>query len=164
MKKWKIVCIVLAILVFLFLVVPVGWLLGDIFFDSLHHKAVPESIYEERWDLDFPDPIQETYELRGERGFTGDGTRYAVFTVENENDGFFADFSDAPADETFLSDFTNGLNELQVPEEQRPNLEKAYQWKFFGMNQNPFDSRYFDNLYLIWDSNVNTLYLLEVRI
>lgn len=165
MKKWKIVCIVLAILVFLFFVLPVGWLLGEYFFDSLHHKAIPESIYEERWNLDFPEPIQETYELLGERGFTGDGTQYSVFTVGNENDAFFADFSDAPADEAFLSGFTNGLNELQVPEEQRPNLEKAYQWKYFGKNQNPFlTDRYFDNLYLIWDSNANTLYLLEVRI
>ncbi len=165
MKKWKIVCIVLAVVVFLVLIVPAGWILGDIYLDTLHHIAKPESIYEERWDLDFPESIEEIYALDGERGFTGDGTQYSVFTVEPADDAFFADFSDAPADEAFLSNFTSGLDQLQVPQEQRPDLERAYVWKFLGDSPSPvMDGRYFDNLYLLWDADASTLYLLEVLI
>lgn len=161
-KKAKIVIAVIAAVILL----AVGLCAGKAVHNTYLQKKYPAKHYTEYWDIQFPSKLHKTYEKIGTQGFTGDGSRYSVFLVENEQDGFFTDFSEAPApNEEFVLTVTEQLHQLQIPEEQQPDWASAYKWKYLGQNQNSDASaRYFDNLYLIWDTTSNTLFVLEICI
>ena len=134
----------------------------------------PAGFYADAWNIKFPESAKETYSLS-----TGgrDSWSYSVYTVEPDDDAAFADYSEDPIDEHTLEKMTEILDRVQVPKEQRPNLEQTYQWAHIGENEVPvslvsetvtnlpseaFDSvePYFDNLYVLYDAQTNTVYTL----
>ncbi len=134
----------------------------------------PVRFYADAWNIQFPESAKETYSLS-----TGgrDAWSYSVYTVDPDDDAAFAEYSKDPIDEHTLAKMTKILDRVQVPKEQRPNLEQTYQWAHIGENKVPvslisetvtnlpseaFDSveSYFDNLYVLYDAQTNTVYTL----
>ncbi len=60
------------------------------------------------------------------------------------------------------------LDRVQVPQEQRPDLTKSYQWMHIGKNEVPspiaekLDEKYkyMDDLYVLYDAQTDTVYTL----
>lgn len=152
-KKTKITLIIGAAVLCVLLAVPAVFFYAGVIQGP--HSMV--EIYEERWNIDLPDGIQEIYAAKSEKGFTGDGTDYTVYTVENREDAFFSDFSENP-DEAFIEDFGEvaARNLKDVPQAQYPDWSKPYQWK--RMTQQ------LDEIFFVWTPDSGTLYILEEKI
>lgn len=151
MKKKKaliICCVVIAALA----VISAGlYIAGNLYYSS-------SRIYEQTWDIDLPNNMQEKYEAKSDSNFLGDGVRYTIYHLSS-NDDFLKDFQ-TNKDTSFESSFADGLNNfdetLNVPANQQPNWEHKYIWKQV--------EKYENHLYMVYDQQTEELFILQVLI
>lgn len=84
-------------------------------------------IYQSRWNLSPPPKLEERFSA-SDPGFTGDGTRYTVFTAKEIPDGYFIEYSNKkdPDVETFADEVADGL---KVEAKDRPDFTRKYCWQ-----------------------------------
>ncbi|MGN0571667.1 MAG: hypothetical protein ACI4K9_05765 [Candidatus Fimenecus sp.] len=159
-KKTKIILgIVAAVVAIVLFLPPVGF--GIDLLKSAIRDSKPANYYADAWNLAFPESAKKTY-TRSTGG--RDWWRYSIYTIDPGDDAAFADCLDAPFDEETLGRITKHLDEVQVPQDQRPDLERTYRWKRVTENgrliaEDPHDL-YGDSMYVLYDKQNNTVYTL----
>ena len=161
--KW-ILMIVAAVLALVVLVPAVG--LGVELAASQIRSSKPVNYYADAWGIAFPESAKETYSLQTEGR---DRWEYSVYTVDPGDDAAFAEYVDAPIDATALENLTAILDDVQVPQSERPDLEQAYIWQHFGKNESllgdlPNVDKYTDNLYVLYNAKTHTVYTFITHI
>lgn len=161
-KKVKIVLIVVAVALAVAVLVPVVGIGVGIVKDRIRYSK-PANLYADTWNIVFPESAKESYSLS-----TGgrDSWSYSVYTVASGDDAAFADYSAEPMKEIMVENMREILDRVQVPQEQRPDLTKAYKWMHIGKNEVPSSIaekvgekyRYMDNLYVLYDAQTDTVY------
>ena len=118
------------------------------------------STIKSNWDISLPIKavLTETYEKDSGASFHGDGIRYHVFSYKYE-DYIDLMFAWSP-NEHKTSHYPTAreaseawLNEIDVPEDIRPNYSDCASW-VKSQNDN-------SEIIFFWDSNLNRLYILE---
>ena len=109
---------------------------------------------EANWGISLPwqARMQEVYEKDSGPSFHGDGVRYHVFSYKYEDyiDLMFAwAFNNA---DSVGESADSWLDEIQVPEEKRPDYEQCYYWHRIKNN---------NDIIIFWDSEQNLLYVVE---
>lgn len=124
-KSTKIILAILAAALALAVLVPVVGIGFGIVKDQIRYSK-PANYYADAWNTTFPESAKETYYLStGGRDFWACGS----YTVDPGDDAAFADCLEAPLSEKALKNITALLDDVQAPQEDRPDLEKTYRWK-----------------------------------
>lgn len=153
----RILGIVAAAVAIVLLIPALG--IGIDFLKSAIRDSKPANYYLDTWRIEFPKSAKETYSCKTDgRDWWG----YNIYTIEPEDDAAFADYATNPIEPKELKKMTAILDRVQVPEEQRPNLEQVDQWKHFGENESLVSAEdiYMDNLYVLYDRQSHTVYTL----
>lgn len=112
------------------------------------------------WGISLPVKAlcEQVYEKDSGSSFHGDGIRYHVFSYEYE-DYIDLMFAWAGTEFTTLRDGSYSeaaaawLDEIEVPEDQRPDYENCAYW-YKAQEDN-------SELIIFWDNNLNRLYIVE---
>ncbi|MGN0556157.1 MAG: hypothetical protein ACI4LI_09720 [Candidatus Fimenecus sp.] len=139
------------------IVAAVVLILGSVFgieaLKTAIRDSVPANYYREAWGIAFPESAKETYSCKTDGR---DWWEYCIYTIDVGDDAAFAEYeTNALAPET-RERLTEILDHVQVPEAQRPNLQKSYPW--IRVMQNPPTEYANDNLYVLYDEQTNTVY------
>lgn len=108
------------------------------------------------WGLSLPESSGCVYEADSGPSFHGDGERYHVLsyppgsTVETA-----LSWQDAPPEDTLAAEMTHLMDDLSIPEEERPDLAQC-RWY---TATDPDDPR--NHLYLLLSASGTRLYILE---
>ena len=117
-------------------------------------------VIKSNWDITLPIKavLTEIYEKDSETSFRGDGVRYHIFSYKYE-DYIDLMFAWSP-NEHKTSHYPTAreaseawLNEIDVPEDIRPNYSDCASW-VKSQNDN-------SEIIFFWDSDLNRLYILE---
>ncbi|MGN0520931.1 MAG: hypothetical protein ACI4LB_09370 [Candidatus Fimenecus sp.] len=157
-KKTKIIIGIVAAVVAVVVLIP-GVVFGVEALKTVIRDSAPANYYMDAWGIAFPESAKETYSCKTDgRDWCG----YNIYTIEPEDDAAFADYATDPIEPKELEKMTAILDRVQVPEEQRPNLEQVNQWKHFGENESlvSVEDIYMDNLYVLYDRQSYTVYTL----
>ncbi len=108
------------------------------------------------WDLSLPESSEAVYETDSGPSFHGDGERYHVlqYAVGSGIESALS-WQAPPADAAAAEAMEALMDDLDVPERQRPDLDKC----LWYTAADPSDSR--NHLYLLFDSSTLELYILE---
>lgn len=139
------------------IVAAVVLILGSVFcievLKTAIRDSVPANYYREAWGIAFPESAKETYSRKTEgRDWCG----YYIYTVDSGDDAAFAEYETNPLTPETCERLTEILDYVQVPEAQRPDLQKPYPWT--RVMQNPPTEYANDNLYVLYDEKTNTVY------
>lgn len=163
-KKVKYSLITIAAVLAVAVLIPVVGIGVEIVKDQMRYSK-PANFYADAWNIAFPESAKETYSLS-----TGgrDSWSYRVYTVDPEDDAAFSDYASEPPKEMIVENMREILDRVQVPQEQRPDWTKSYQWMHIGKNEVPspiaekLDEKYkyMDDLYVLYDAQADTVYTL----
>lgn len=153
-KHWLVVILPIFILV-------VFYIVNKLYFAN-------QSLYEENWNIKFPNDMKVLYTTHGEIGFQGDGVRYSVFNCNAGTDNFLKDFKTGKSKE-FEKEFQTfiiGTNEssdvsamaIDVPDKYLPDWTENYMWKKMEQHEQ------LDSLYMVFNQKTNRLFVLEQSI
>ena len=108
------------------------------------------------WDLSLPESSEAVYETDSGPSFHGDGERYHVlqYAVGSGIETAIP-WQAPPADAAAAEAMEALMDDLDVPERQRPDLDKC----LWYTAADPSDSR--NHLYLLFDPSTLELYILE---
>lgn len=144
-KKWLLAAAV---------IVPVGLVIVSRWIPS--YAAAIEA----NWGISLPwqAKLQEVYAKDTGPSFTGDGLRYHVFEYEHEDyiDLMFAwsaNKHETRNYETVSQAAEAWLDEIDVPEAERPDYERCYSWNRIKEGS--------DEIIFFWDNERNQIYVLE---
>lgn len=161
-KKVKYSLIAVAAVLAVAVLIPVVGLGVEIIKDQIRYSK-PADFYADAWNIAFPESAKKTYS----RSTGGrDSWSYSVYTIDTGDDAAFADYSAESMKEIMVENMREILDRVQVPQEQRPDLTKAYKWMHIGKNEVPSSIaekvgekyRYMDNLYVLYDAQTDTVY------
>ena len=146
----KTITIFLVQIVFLlsiFVIIPLGLYMAGKYYTT------DKTIYEQNWGIVLPDGLKEIYSETSPPSFHGDGVRFTVFSEKKTDEKFIATFHNKKDEdiEKFVEEI---LDELNVNEEDRPDLDKAYRWKKYREFQN-------DTLIIIYIKDVEKYYFFQ---
>ncbi|MCI8781766.1 MAG: hypothetical protein HFH70_14080 [Lachnospiraceae bacterium] len=151
-KQWLIIIILILVLAAL----GVFYIVNKLY--SAH-----QSLYEENWNMKFPNDMKEVYTTHGEIGFQGDGVRYSVFRCDDGTDDFLKDFKMGKS-KNFEKEFQAfiGANEsamaIDVPDKYLPDWTENYMWKKMEQHEQ------LDSIYMVFNQKTNELFVLEKSI
>lgn len=146
-KKIIIVCVVIMVIFII---------LGGLFMASLYTSF--EDAFEANWGIVLPDGMKEEFYQAGELGFQGDGIRYNIFVVD-EDENFFSDFEDEE-DSKIESRILELLDIINVNAKHRPNFTHPYIWKHVNIGWGMFEGDG-DHLYMLYDLETHELFILQ---
>lgn len=108
------------------------------------------------WGVSLPSSSGCTYEADSGASFHGDGTRYHVLEYPENNALETAlSWQEAPVETSPAAEMTQLLEELSVPEAERPDMERC-RWY---TTADPDDAR--NRLYLLLSPDGTRLFILE---
>lgn len=123
---------------------------------ALLHPGDYTSILALNWDLSLPSGSQSVYETDSGASFHGDGTRYHVLDYpESSTLETVLSWQDAPPAENLEAEMTQLLDNLSVPQEERPDMTRC---RWYSATD-PDDSR--NCLYLLLSPSGTRLYIME---
>lgn len=163
-KKVKYSLIAVAAILAIIILIPVVGLGVGTVKDRIRY-AKPANFYADAWNIAFPESAKETYTCRTEGR---DWWSYSVYAIDPDDNAAFAEYATEPLQELTVENMNEILDGVQVPQEQRPDWTKSYQWMHIGENEVPFPIseklgekyKYMDNLYVLYDKQTNTVYTL----
>lgn len=158
-KRTKQIWIAAAVILALVVLIPVVGLGVDLAISQIR-SSKPANYYADAWGIEFPESAKKTDSLQTEGR---DWWAYAVYSVDAGDDAAFAAYADTPIDADTLDRLTAILDRVQVPQADRPDLERAYLWQHFGENESLLGGtsnadKYMDNLYVLYDRETHTVY------
>lgn len=141
-KNWKIWLLAAAVIATVILVAVTGVV-------PSYSRALKAN-----WGISLPwqARMQEVYKKDSGPSFLGDGVRYHVFSYKYEDfiDLMFAwAFNNVDSLEESADSW---LDEIQVPEEERPAYEQCYYWHKAERN---------NDIIIFWNPEQNLLYVVE---
>ncbi len=146
--KWKKWLFAAAVIVIVGFVIVSGWV-------PSYAAAI-----EANWGISLPwqAKMQEVYQKDTGPSFQGDGLRYHVFSYKHEDfiDLMFAWTSNEHETkyyETVSKAAEAWLDEIDVPEEERPDYKRCYSWNRIKEGS--------DEIIFFWDNEQNRIYVLE---
>lgn len=147
MKKKKIIVILIIAIVSIF----------------VKERLIPSYSYimDMNWNISLPVEAwcTEIYEKDSGSSFHGDGTRYHVFSYRNESSiDLMFEWSANSEEETIfhssvLEAATAWLDEIEVPETERPNYEECFVW--YTSKEDHSEVVFF------WNPEVDRIYVVE---
>ncbi len=130
----------------LIIIIPLGlYIAGNIYYSSAR-------IYEMIWDIELPRNMKKIYEAESDRGFLNDGISYTVFYVKDKNE-LIDSFSDE-SNYGLERSFEENASKLEIPTDRMPDWNHKLVYKILRKNG--------DALYLVFDSETNYLFVLEI--
>lgn len=118
------------------------------------------SVLDANWSFSLPKDAkcEEVYEKDAGLSFHGDGVRYHVFSYQNEEpiEALF-EWSETESDTLFAGGYSNAaeawLDEIEVPQEERPEYESCVYW-YASQADN-------SEIIIFWDDVRERIYIVE---
>ncbi len=130
-------------------------LLGIIGYKILNNYSYVLKI---NWNIELPKNLKEIYEISTDANFHGDGTRYHIFTYQEDEqvqDMFKWTLNEQETlyYKSYQEFVDDSLNKLNVPSTNYPNYANSQYW----YNKKDDNSE----IIILWDSLENKLYIIE---
>lgn len=111
-------------------------------------------VYQETFEVAFPEGTEEQFHVSTEQGPHGEYTAYAVYQLTEDYEEFFQDF-EAGHRPDVESAFLENMDQLEIPDESKPDFSKAYCARHKGRNNG-------DHLYMVFHEDTKQLYTLLI--
>lgn len=120
------------------------------------HDSSLVAMYNERWNISLSKNMEIQYNLSSDHGITGDGDRYSVFKI-SDNDGFINSLQ-SDSEKEIQNEFIATINELKQSDNFQ--VDKNYYPSFSNYSCIKFEESN-DKLLIIYSKDQNMIYILE---
>ena len=148
-EEWRMKKLIIFLIVILLVVV---FLITIFFWGNINNPYT--EIINLNWSIELPNSYKEIYSIDSGASFHGDGERYHIFEYDNKKDVNISLNWKNNKNAAIESAIENVLNNLNVSQVNRPNLEVEY--KYYSKTED--DS---SKIYLIFVPNTKKLYVIE---